>query len=588
MAVSRYKLALNNARFPLVSEWGSRAVLIPSMDVAGRANRGFQGSEENIDYDVPQIIYGENFVPVTNGVKSVSYLRIIDPTVNDDFDQIFPLRDETENTVLYSPGDGQNYVYDKLAGLWTTQPSTVLYGVYNYQLSGDTPESPATAQVTRAYVDGKTFVCYSRIGLRLNTDPPTPMTKDGSIFLWEPTTSTLVPIDAAGNTIIANLPLQPGQIGGVAGSNGYLLIWSGLTIYWAPFNGTSFDYDIYANGEVTGAGNQIPEDLQGPITTIIPVSGGYIIFTTKNAVAAFYNANNFGSPWIFKLIGDAGGIESYEQATVEGNLAAIYAYTTGGMQRISLNQAEDTFPDVTDFLGGRYIESFNTGDLTFESAASGSEFFTKVTYCGQRFLVISYGYMPGLFSYALVYDAGLKRWGKLRIVHRDCFFYSYGSQEEDITYNMLQDVSYDETDPTAYDDMIIASGNLVYPRQSVAFLLATGEVKLAVLDYRAKDDESEAFVLIGKNQLSRARLSTVHSVEIEGLREGGSVAILRSVNGATYDYQDTDTAGYLREQTANFAEYGFNEVTGKNFTLYINGDFFLTTAILEATNDGSF
>jgi len=393
----------------------------------------------------------------------------------------------------------------------------------------------------------------------------------------------------AGGGLVDNLPIPIGEIDGISSSNGYLIIWSGLTPYWAVFDGTSFNYETYANGEVTGSGSQIPEDIQGPVTAIIPMSGGFVIFTTKNAVAAFYNANNFASPWIFKNISNAGGLESFEQAAVEGNTGGLYAYTTGGLQRITLNNAEDTFPDVTDFLGGRYVEYFNTGDLTFEEGATGSEFFVKITYCGQRFLVISYGSYPGIYSFALIYDSALQRWGKLRLPHRDCFSYSYGSQEADVTYNMLIDVSYDlledELGDPSYDGIKIEGGNLTYPRQSMAFLLESGEVKLAVMDYRAKDDDSEAFVVIGKNQLTRARLATLHSAQIEGLQEGGQVAVWRSVNGATLD---TAEQGYLREQAGKFSEWGFDIPTGRNFTLFVKGDFALTTIVLEASNDGSF
>lgn len=587
MAMNRYKLALNNARFPMVSTWGERAVVIPSMDIAVRANRGFQGSEDSIDYDVPQILYGENFVPVTNGIKSVSYLKIIEPAVppSGSFDQIFPLRDNDERAILCSPAKGINFIYDPSSGLWGQN-------TINSILTAATPSSmwdgslPTTARVTRAYVDGKTYICYAR---QTGHTSPGGVLVDASIYEWIPGISTGIFTPAQppfALSTISNLPIPIGEIDGIASSNGYLVIWSGLTVYWAPFDGTNFDFSVYANGEVTGAGSQIPEDLQGLITAIIPVSGGMIIFTTKNAVAAFYNPNNFASPWIFKLIGNAGGLESYEQATVEGNLATIYAYTTGGMQKISLNQAEGDFPDVTDFLGGRYLESFNPESIEFEpAAASGGECFVKVTYAGQRFVIISYGFVPGIFSYALVYDVSLKRWGKLRLEHRDAFFYSYGSQQEDLTYNMMIDVSYDDTDPDSYDSMIIESGNLVYPRQSIAFLLATGEVKLAILDYRTKDDDSSAFVLLGKNQLSRSRLATVHEVEIEGLRAGGKCAILRSVNGANSQPADL---GFLREQEQNYSEYGFDCVTAKNHTLFVEGDFFLTTIIFHATNDGSF
>lgn len=594
MAVQRYKAALNNARFPLVSTWGERAVILPAIDASQRSPRQYQGSDENIDFNVPQVLYGENFVPVSAGIKSVSYKQIIGPTVNRDFDQIFPLRDADENTVLYSPSHGQNYVYDSVAEAWSFESCADKYLDAGYYVSSASISTPETAKVTRAYVEGKTFVCYGNIGLRTGSSSG-PITADGSLFYWDPLTESLQTVrDLTYATLIKNLDrldrygnrvLPDGDIGGIASSNGYLLIWSGLTVHWALWDGASFDFIEYAAGEVTGAGYQIPEDVKGPITALVPVTGGFIIFTTKNAVAAFYNANNFASPWIFRQISNAGGIESYEQTTEDANLGAIYAHTTGGLQRITLNAAETSFPDVTDFLGLRLQETFNPSSLQFERGLVTADFFTKLSFCGQRFLVISYGTYPGIYSYALVYDAELKRWGKLRLAHRDCFAYSYGSQEAPLTYAMLGDVPYEDMDTIAYEDAIIAGGNLTYPRQSVAFLLETGEIKLAVMDTREPEDDSQAFVLLGRFQLTRSRLSTLHEVEIEGLVAGGTVGVLRSTNGRTFASSEL---GYLREQSEDFAEYGFDMVTGKNFTLFVKGNFYLSSAILHVTNDGSY
>ena len=585
MAVQRYKAALNNARFPLVSTWGERAVILPAIDASQRSPRQYQGSDENIDFNVPQVLYGENFVPVSAGIKSVSYKQIIGPTVNRDFDQIFPLRDADENTVLYSPSHGQNYVYDSVAAAWSFETCDAKYLAESFYVASASTATPATARVTRAYVDGKTFVCYGRVGVRTGSASGA-VTDDGSIFYWDPGSKELVTLkNATYSPLVANLTIPVGEIDGVASSNGYLLVWSGITVYWALFDGTGFEFAPYASGEVTGAGYQIPEDVKGPITALVPVTGGFIIFTTKNAVAAFYNANNFASPWIFRQISNAGGIESYEQTTEDANLGAIYAHTTGGLQRITLNAAETSFPDVTDFLGLRLQETFNTGNLQFERGLVTADFFTKLSFCGQRFLVISYGTYPGIYSYALVYDAELKRWGKLRLAHRDCFAYSYGSQEAPLTYAMLGDVPYEDMDTIAYEDAIIAGGNLTYPRQSVAFLLETGEIKLAVMDTREPEDDSQAFVLLGRFQLTRSRLSTLHEVEIEGLVAGGTVGVLRSTNGRTFASSEL---GYLREQSEDFAEYGFDMVTGKNFTLFVKGNFYLSSAILHVTNDGSY
>lgn len=585
MAVQRYKAALNNARFPLVSTWGERAVILPAIDASQRSPRQYQGSDENIDFNVPQVLYGENFVPVSAGIKSVSYKQIIGPTVNRDFDQIFPLRDADENTVLYSPSHGQNYVYDSVAAAWSFETCDAKYLAESFYVASASTATPATARVTRAYVDGKTFVCYGRVGVRTGSASGA-VTDDGSIFYWDPSTKEVVTLkNATYSPLVANLTIPVGEIDGVASSNGYLLVWSGITVYWALFDGTGFEFAPYASGEVTGAGYQIPEDVKGPITALVPVTGGFIIFTTKNAVAAFYNANNFASPWIFRQISNAGGIESYEQTTEDANLGAIYAHTTGGLQRITLNAAETSFPDVTDFLGLRLQETFNPSSLQFERGLVTADFFTKLSFCGQRFLVISYGTYPGIYSYALVYDAELKRWGKLRLAHRDCFAYSYGSQEAPLTYAMLGDVPYEDMDTIAYEDAVIAGGNLTYPRQSVAFLLETGEVKLAVMDTREPEDDSQAFVLLGRFQLTRSRLSTLHEVEIEGLVAGGTVGVLRSTNGRTFASSEL---GYLREQSDDFAEYGFDMVTGKNFTLFVKGNFYLSSAILHVTNDGSY
>lgn len=587
MAVQRFKLPLNNARFPMISSWGSRAVAVPSLDSGTRTSYKYYGSDENLDSDVAQVLYGENFVPVADGLKSVSYHSIIAGTVNLDFDQIFPLRDDEENTVLYSPARGKNYRYDNTLGLWDDDPMAAKWVAEAPPLYISTSSKATldTAKVTRAYVDGKTFVAYSRIALS-TTNGGASIDEDGSVYSWDPALQVLTRVDL-GNpaAIIINLAISKGEVGGVSSSNGYLLVWSGLTIYWAPFNGAAFDYQPYANGEVTGAGSQIPEDIQGPITAIVPLSGGFIIFTTKNAVAAFYNANNFASPWIFRPVSNAGGIETFEQAAIEGNLGSLYAYTTGGIQRLTLNNAESDFPDVTDFLGGREFETFNTGSKTFQPGLTTTEFFVKITYCGQRFVVISYGTFPGVYSLALVYDTGLRRWGKLRIVHSDCFSYSYGAEDANLTYSMLSDVSYAEMLAMTYGTAVIKGGALTYPRQAVAFLLRTGEVKLAVMDHRVPDDTSESFVLIGKCQLTRARIATLHTIEIEGLRENGEVSVLRSIDGMNFEPAEDS---YLREQNVEFSEWGVDAVTGKNFTTFIKGDFALTTLIYHATNDGSF
>jgi len=566
VAIQRFKVSLNAARFPLVSTKGQRAVFIPALDSAPRTPRTFMGSTESVDYDIAQVIYGENIMPVSEGLKSVGYNQLIAPTVNTDFDQIFALRDDAENTVLYSPAAGKNYIYDDTTSAWTT---TSFFDIHGVVIAPTSPNTEATAQVTYAYVDGKTFVCYSRLLATGGTD--------ASVLFWNPTTKTLEPAGA----LLASVPFAAGTIDGISSSNGYLIMYSDISVAWAAFNGTAFDYTIYANGEFTGSGSQIPEDVQGKIKACIGLPGGFVIFTTKNAIAATYHAQSITAPWVFREIAGAGGIESYEQATVEGSLGALIAYTTTGLQNVSLNSSEEAYPDVSDFIADRYIERYSFGTQSLTQAATTLDFFTKITNIANRYLVVSYGTFPKIYSYALVYDLTLERWGKLRIIHRDCFYYTYGAITADLTYSMLGDVNYDSPELGTYVSTGQQGNALVAAQHGLAFLRSNGSVELADWSSITRATEDEAVAVIGRIQLTRSSNTQFNRAEIEGL-SSGRVFLQPAYNGkvleAAIPLVDIETA-------PNYRVVG-EMIDCKNFNLVVEGTFDLSTMILEATTSG--
>ena len=566
MAINRFKISLNAARFPLISSWGQRATFVPGLDSVSRTPRGFSGGDESVDSNTAQILYGENVMPAAEGIASVGYSQLIAPTVNTDFDQIFALRDEDEKTVLYSPAAGKNYVYDKIAEAWATHSFSSIHGAAIDPLS---PNTEATARVTYAYVDGFTFICYSRLLKTGGTD--------ASILKWNSTTQNPEPAGA----LVTNLPFAAGEIDGIGSSNGYLLVWSGLTIAWAPFNGTAFDFEIYANGDYTGAGFQIPEDVQGPVQAIIGLPGGFIAFTTKNAIAASYHSQNIVAPWVFREVAGAGGIESYEQATVEGSLGYIVAYTTSGVQKISLNSSEEMHPELSDFIAARYIERYEFGDHSLREAATSLDFYVKVSAIANRYIVYSYGTYPGVFSFALVYDQGLKRWGKLRMVHRDCFYYSYGVVSADLTYSMLGDIPYNSPFLTSYDATAGQSNAIVAAQHGLAFMTSTGEVKIADWSRNVRATQDEAVAIIGRVQLTRTSNCQLNRAEIEGLNSGSTYV------QPSYDGKNLATAQLL---TPISISYNYQVVGGmidcKNFNLVVEGTFNLSTIILEASTSG--
>lgn len=568
MAVQRFRLPLNNAAFPFVSTNAPRAVFVPGLDVAPRSPRGFVSDRESADYDLTQIIYGENFMPVGPGVRSVGYKQIIGPTINNDFDSIFPLRDADENVVLYSPGAGKNYVYDSLASAWT---STTIPTIYSKTFAAGS--NPANSRVTYAYVDGYTFICFSR----LKSSDAIPV--DMSLLYWNSTTQALAPP----STLITNLPFPAGEIDGISSSSGYLIIWSGIQIAWAPFSGTAFNFATFVNGAYTGAGSQIPEDVQGTIRAIIPVSGGTVAFTERNAIGMSYVANNLTAPWVFREIPDAGGLESYEQASVEGSLGKIIAYTTAGMQSIALNSAESFHTNVGDFIASRQIERYNSSIKALEQAATSLDFYVKIASVGNRYIVVSYGTFPGIYSFALVHDMALNRWGKLRVVHRDCFYYNYGPQTADLTYSMLGDVAYNNPLLTTYAATTAQSNAFVSAPHALAFLKQTGEIVLADWSNQIRATEDEGVIVIGRVQLSRSRNTQLNRVQTEGLKSGAA-AIAPSYDGRTL--AATQNLGLIAA-SSDYKDYGAL-IDCKNFNLVITGTFDLTTVLLEATPTGAF
>lgn len=566
MPVQRVKIAINNADIPPLSKFAQRAVLEAGMDAAPRTPRVFMGADDSADYNLAQVIYAENVMPAGHGIRSVGYSQVAAPHTVGDFDTIFQLRDSEENSVLFSPAHGGNYVYDQDTGLWTGETVEAIWA-----LTLAAGLDPADCKVTYAYVDGKTFVCYSR--LKSTTDV------DMSIMQWDSVTKTLVPT----TSVLLNMPFGAGEIDGISSSSGYLLVWSGLTIAWAFFNGSAFDFEIYTNGNYTGSGYQIPEDLQAPVTAIISLSGGFLAFTSRNCVAANYHSQTISAPWVFREVPDAGGIETYEQATVEGSLGKIMAYTSSGVQAITLNSASHAHPTIADFITGREVERYDFATHQLEPGAIASDMFVKVTAVGNRFVVFSYGYVAGVYSFALVYDVALQRWGKLRIKHRDCFAFNFAAVgTAGLTYGALIDVPYSDLAATTYEDLRIPDSRVVPAQRALAFMTDRGGISLASWAHRAAVEDT-AVAIIGRVQIKRNKNVQINRLELDGLKDG-EVFVQVSFGGRRIDGLYPTT---VLEEGADYKVVGLM-ADCRNFNIAIEGAFDLSTIIAEVVPTGDF
>lgn len=526
MAYDTFTVALNAASFPFTSDMLQRTVLIPGIDQPPKAGKLVTGTDEGSNKELAQNYYCQNVMPMDEGIYSVGYSQLFGGILGaTDFDQVMTLRDANENNFLFAPARGKNYIYTANRGSWL---STNPFGAW------------AGSIVSRSYVNGRTFVHYEGY----------------DSFEYNSTTGQFL---SAGYTGIT-----PSAINCIGGSNNYNIAVTGIQVNWSSLiNPTDFTASVQ-----TGAGFAIPQDMKGVGRAVIPISGGFLIYTNKNVVAALYT-NNARSPFVFKEVSNAGGITSPEQISLEASLGYHYAWTTNGLQKITASSAENLESGVTDFFAGRIWEEFDIPSLTLTMRRISSAFKVKVTFVSGRYLVLSYGLpvTPQLYTHALVLDVTLKRWGKLRIDHVDCFTYPYP--------NLIGQVTESP------------------PKQSIAFITKDGTVSLLVMDYRDRADQG--VLLLGKYQLVRQKMATFQKVEVEGLVIGHTpnIYLILSVDGSKNLAPNklsllsaSDNMVTLGAPAPGLASYAAPR-TGKNYSLLTTGTFEFTTMVHHITKGGN-
>lgn len=557
MAKYRFRGILNAAQYPLLAGLQGRTIINPAIDPNVRTPRGFSGTEESLDVGVPQIVYCENVVPTAEGLQSVGYQQLVAAEGSEqNFDQAIILRDPDENNTLFVPANGANWILDPIAGTWSNVDAIV--GL------------PVDTIVTRAYVNGRTFVCYA----------------GNNIYEYDATAGTFLPV--AGLTLPSGVVVT--DILGVAGSNNYLIFWTGITIYWSSL----IDPLDFTPSLTTGAGSATPQDVRGPITVIVAASGGFIIYTNRNAVASMYT-NNVRAPFVFREIANAGGVLTPEQVTSDQNSGAQYAWTTSGFQKITLQGSEYVNAEINDFIAGRVDNYWDDGSglMVTQSIGELPEFYTKVVLIASRFLVLSYGLSKigdvKIYGNAILYDLALKRLGKFTVDHTDCFAFQFNTAPEYLSYNDLGAQTYNDLGFLSYNELVVTDIDNVDPtsKRTLAFLQVDGTILLATMDY-IKSEEHNAVLILGKHQLLRANWVTHQITALEGAYGFGTevgaftLKLANSLDG--YNMQPAVLATVLASNGRS-QQYG-RRITGLNFNLIIQGTFALSSYVTEANDDG--
>lgn len=503
MAQIPLRLTLTSTGFPFLSEKQGRTIIIPGLDITGKSSAVI---DPNLA--VPEIYYGHNIVPTAQGFQAAALSTLVAAPVDtlNDFTQVLTIRDSAGNKVYLATCDsGRNYILRHLSQGW--------------KRTDDILPAVSGRLVTTAYINGITYIYFEKIGC----------------YTYDVSANTLNWVTLSG--------LVPAQIKGIVAAAGYLLAYSNTYMYWSS---TLTPVD-FTPSIITGAGGGAVQDLKGAITIVFPHRVGVTIYSTYNIVMGYYSGN-IRFPFSFKEIVGSGGVSSNRHMDIDPVSGDHYAYTTGGVQLVTPTVTNGVFPELTDFLAGLYFEDFDENTNTFTTTSLTTQMVKRITSISDRYVIFSYG--TGLagthFTYAVVYDVSLQRFGKLKLPHVDCF--EYVLLDTDIVDNA---------------------------KNSIGFLQLDGTVVLTSLS--AVTDTANGVLLLGKFQVARQNTVDLEQLVIENVRPTAtfSVTCLSSIDGKNIS---TSKAGYLIPSTGLVRDYRFRS-SGMNHSLLFKGAFDLVSIL---------
>lgn len=503
MAQVPYRANLASMAFPFLSELSGRSVIMKQIDQNYVATIT---SKEDLDKDIgiPQLFYCHNVIATGQGYQSFSFAPVTSPISGvGNMEAVFAVVDSTTSNKAYIGITATGDVY------YCEDP------YYSWTYSA-TIATIAGKQHTVAYINGVTYIYFATVGC----------------YKFDFSTHALVTVALAGLVTSAVL--------GIVAVGGYLLAWSSSAIAWSSL----IDPTDFVPSLATGAGGGAVQGARGDIVCCVSHTIGLVIYTNQNAVAAPTSGNS-RYPFNFRELVASGGLASLSLVTFDANSGNHFAYTTSGLQLISLQQSVTTLPELTDFLAGSVFEDYDENTKTFTVTELLSPMKKKITLVSDRYLIISYGISS--FTHALILDVVTKRWGKVKYSHIDVFEFS-----------------------------LLAAETVETPRRSIAFLNATGDIKVIKID--AKDSTARGVALFGKFQYMRSRVTTIEGIELENVTPNSTteVANLYSLDGKNTvreELVETYRNGVLRKYSAHR--------TAVNHSFMVTGAFSLVSLLIN-------
>lgn len=501
MAQISYRANITAPTFPFLSSQQGKSIIVRGYDQYYIPS-AVPKADGDKDLGIPQLYYGHNFMPTGEGVCSVGFSNITKAVEDQEFSKRFLIRDDLGNKAyLGITVSGKLYVSLDPYYTWV-------------QVSFSSAQVNVQGKLaTVAHVNGTSYIYFSTVGC----------------FKFNFSTKLLESVTLTG--------LDNSTVFGVVAASGYLIAWGKDSVSWSS---SILETDFTVSLE-TGAGGGKVQNAKGDIALLLPHASGFIAYTTNNAVACTYTGNA-RYPFKFSEIIASGGLSDISLATFDANTGNQYAYTTSGLQLVSLQQANTTMPELTDFIAGSVFEDFDEQALSFSKVLLTTTMKKKLAVISDRYLVISYGITE--LTHAIVYDIALQKYGKIKLTHVECFEHSVLTPEVTET-----------------------------PKFSFAFLQKDGTVKLL------KFHSGTGVVLFGKYQYIRQRTLQLQTVSVESVSKTASFdcyGLFTSEGKSVRKF----VKGHKNQVNELLREFKFSDV-GLNISLLFIGEFSLNSLELN-------
>lgn len=484
MAQTKYSGNLSAASFPFATIFKGPAVIIPNRDQNSGPYRDFSGAATQLGMNIAQMYYAENVIPTNEGYKSIAYNPFIPAAVGftGTFQQEFTIFDGQSNKALIGVTSTREIwmLSQYTSGIWSkiTLPAAAVW---------------TTGILTQGNVYGVQYINLTGLGVYTIDIPTTTWTK-----------ATVVGATDTGFI-------------GIVDSTSYLIAYDAISVIWS----STEDPLDFTPSLITGAGGGTPDSLKGQIVFCKEISKGYIIYTTVMIIAATYSGN-LQYPWVFFPLSNGAGIASPDDVVEQLDTSGQSAWTASGLLEVNTQYCTPKYPEVTDFLAGGVWETYSPETKLVTTEYSSVPYRIKLASIAGRYFCISYGQVTAAagvnspFTYILIYDMLLKRWGKAKTIHTHVFEIVADTSGLGLTWTASAPHEWDEY-PVAWSSLVKFGNTPAQAKNTFGVLAEDGSVQY--VDFTYGNAGAPGVAIFGKFQLTRTSLCTLEEIEVETLQE---------------------------------------------------------------------